>query len=235
MIDEPRRAPSARPGLFRPSTLRRLAVLGIALGALGARCNGTNLHEPVGHQTFSSPQAQPIVLSSDGALLFVAHTTSNRVSVVSTASLQESTSIPVGLEPVALAIKPDGSELWVSNHVSDSVSVVDLDLSNSTFLKVVATVQDIDANGVTQFDEPVGIAFASDAKAYVALSSRNDVAVVDTATYGVTGRIHITAQEPRALRVVGDRLYVAAFESNNQSELSICPDGPLPGLASFGS
>ena len=67
--------------------------------------------------------------------------------------------------------------------VSDSVSVIDLDESKRTFMHVVATVQDIDpASKATRFDEPMGIAFANERKAYVALSSENKIAVVDVAT-----------------------------------------------------
>lgn len=216
---------SPRPARFAALVL---ATALVASTQVGPSCNQTNLHEPVGQQTFTSPQSRPVALTPDGAFLVVANTTSNSVSVLRTADLSTLAEIEVGLEPVGVAIKPDGSEAWVSNHVSDSVSVIDLDAGSITYLRVVETVQDLDANGVTQFDEPVGIAFAGNAKAYVALSSRNDVAIVDTASYAVTGRIHITAQEPRSLFVSGERLYVAAFESGNQTELSICPDGGAP-------
>jgi YVTN family beta-propeller protein len=207
--------------------LRPLVLAAALLGAgqLGPTCSTTSTHEPKGQQTFTSPQSKPIVLSSDGTRLFVANTTSGSVSVIDTADHSTIAQIEVGLEPSGLALKPDGTELWVSNHLSDTVSVIDLVPGSPTQLRVVETIQDLDANGVTQFDEPVGIAFASDAKAYVALSSRNDVAVVDTQSYSVMGRIHITAQEPRSLAVRNGRLYVAAFESNNKSELSVCPAG----------
>jgi hypothetical protein len=95
---------------------------------------------------------------------------------------------------------------------------------------VIETIQDFDANGATLFDEPVGIAFASNTKAYVALSSRNDIAVVDAVNYEVTGRLHVTAQDPRAIAVRDGLLYVAAFESGNKSEISACNQltGSLP-------
>jgi YVTN family beta-propeller protein len=204
---------------------RRARTLAVILAALAGLAGNCSHHEPVGQQTFTSPQVRPIVLSPDGSMLFVANTTSRSVSAIRTADDGLEREIEVGLEPVALAVRPDGSELWVSNHVSDSVSVIDLDDQNATYLHVVETIQEFDANGGTLFDEPTGIAFANDSKAYVALSSRNDIAVVDANTYTVTGRIHITAQEPRAISVQGGHLYVAAFESFNQTELSVCPDG----------
>jgi YVTN family beta-propeller protein len=214
-----------RPGSVTPLS-RRWLVIATALLAfhqVGAGCNQNN-HEPKGQQTFASPQSKPIVLSADGSRLYVANTTSGTVSVIDTSDHSTLAEIEVGLEPCSLALKPDGTELWASNHLSDSVSVIDLE-AGDTQLRVIETIQDLDENGVSQFDEPVGIAFASDAKAYVALSSRNDIAVIDTVTYAVTGRLHVTAQEPRSLAVRNGRLYVAAFESNNQSELSVCPGG----------
>ena len=43
----------------------------------------------------------------------------------------------------------------------------------------------------------MGIAFASNEKAYVALSSANQIAVIDVGNRGVTKRLTITAQDPR--------------------------------------
>jgi YVTN family beta-propeller protein len=165
------------------------------------------------------------VVSPDGSSVWVANTTSNTVSLILTPSNAVSANIPVGIDPVGLAMRPDGLELWVANHISDSISVIDTDSTSASYLRVIETIQDVDGNGVTQFDEPVGIAFASNSKAYVSLSSRNDIAVIDATNYSVTGRIHITAQDPRAIAVQGGLLFVAAFESGNQSELSLCPTG----------
>lgn len=75
---------------------------------------------------------------------------------------------------MSVAVRPDGREVWVANHVSDSVSVIDANPASPTFLQVIATVQDFDpATKATRFDEPAGIAFASNEKAYVALASEN--------------------------------------------------------------
>jgi YVTN family beta-propeller protein len=132
-------------------------------------------------------------------------------------------------------VRPDGNEVWVANHVSDSVSVIDTDPASSSLHQVVETVQEVVSQTdpttplVTNFDEPVGIAFASNSKAYVALSSRDQIAVVDASTYTVTNQIDVNAQEPRAIKVRDGRLYVLPFESGNQSELAACPRG-LPGV-----
>ena len=174
---------------------------------------------PVKHSSFMSPHASPIVLH--GKHLFVTNTPADTVDVIDTTSRKVVARIPVGVDPVGLALRPDGKELWAANHVSDSVSVIDTDSSSPTHLQVIATVQEFDSKTkATRFDEPVGIAFASNKKAYVALSSENAIAVINVATRKVTKRLEITAQDPRAIRVRGNRLYVAPFESNNKTQLS---------------
>ena len=182
----------------------------------------------VGHPTFASPHARPIVIN--GAFVYVANTPADTVDVIDRGSRRIVRRIDVGVDPVSIAVRPDGNEVWVANHVSDSVSVIDAAPSSPTFQQVIATVQDIDpATLVTRFDEPVGIAFASNAKAYVALTTANQVAVVDVATRRVVSHLAIGAQEPRAIAVQGERLYVVPFESNNQSQLSGCREESIDG------
>ena len=175
----------------------------------------------VGHLTFMSPHASPIAVA--GGSVFVANTPADTVDVIDAASRTVTARVRVGIDPVGLAVRPDGTEVWVANHVSDSVSVIDADPASPTYLQVVATVQDVGTfSGATRFDEPVGIAFASDEKAYVALSSENQVAIVDVAARRVTGHITIRAQDPRVVAVRGGRLYVIPFESNNRTQISGC-------------
>ena len=100
------------------------------------------------------------------------------------------------------------------------MSIIDNDRTSSTFLRVIATIQDFDPNTSTRFDEPVGIAFANNTKAYIALSSENKIAVIDVATRQIKKRLEITAQDPRAIAVRDGRLYVIPFESNNKTQLS---------------
>lgn len=208
--------------------MSRVVVVGwvllcaVALVAGSAQAARPRVHENAGFELFESPQSNPLALSPDASRLYVANTTANTVEVYDTATRARLAIVPVGIEPVALAVRPDGNQLWVANHVSDSVSVVDTTPASATLHTVIETVQQVDANGVTQFDEPVGVAFASNQKAYVALSSRNRIAIVDAVNYAVTGSLPITAQDPRAIAVRDGRLYVTAFESGNQSELSVC-------------
>ncbi len=212
---------------MRTPTVRRgswllFALLLASLVALpGAQCGHGNNRELPGSQLFASPQTEPITISADGAWLYVAHTVAGTVLAIETAT-GNITTVRVGLEPVSVELRPDGSELWVANHVSDTVTVIDADDQSATFLEVQGTIQDLGTDLVTNFDEPADIAFASDAKAYVSLSSTNRIAVVDVASRTVTGHIDISAQEPRAIAVRNGLLFVAAFESGNQTEISVC-------------
>ncbi len=202
-----------------------LAMLALCVAA-GAGAAEAETDDPmsatdIGHPTFLSPHARPLAIH--GSFLYAANTPANTVDVIDTASRAVVARIPVGIDPVSVAVRPDGNEVWVANHISDSVSVIDTNSDNATYRRVIATVQDVDPETfATDFDEPVGIAFASDAKAYVALSPSNRIAIVDVATRVVTGHLDIRAQDPRAIAVRGDRLYVTVFESNNQSQLSGC-------------
>ena len=173
----------------------------------------------VGHPTFVSPHSRPIAVGEKH--VFVANTPADTLDVIDRASKAIVARVNVGIDPVSVAIRPDGKEVWVSNHVSDSVSVIDNNADSPTYLQVVATIQEFDPiTKATRFDEPVGIAFAGNDKAYIALSSENQVAVVNVSSRAITRRLTINAQDPRAIAVRGDRLYVIPFESNNKTQLS---------------
>ena len=179
--------------------------------------------DEIGHASFVSPHAQPIDLLPDGSRVYVANTPAGTVEVIDADDGRVLARISVGVDPVAVAVRPDGLEVWAANHISDSVSVIDSDPTSPTYHHVVATVQAFDTKTrSTRFDEPVGVAFASNTKAYVALSSENRIAIVDVVRRSVIGHLEITAQDPRAIAVRGDRLYVVPFESGNQTELSGC-------------
>ncbi|HIG31306.1 MAG TPA: YncE family protein [Verrucomicrobiales bacterium] len=175
--------------------------------------------DEVGYPDFLSPHSNPIAVSGDS--VFVVNTPADTLDVIDRKTGEIASRIHVGIDPVGLAVRPDGREVWVSNHVSDSVSVIDTDADSPTYLQVVATIQELDPDSkATRFDEPVGIAFASNEKAYVALSSENVIAVVEVQTRKIVKRIEIPAQDPRAITVRGGRLYVIPFESNNQTQIS---------------
>ena len=150
-------------GSYSHEAMKRLLAISINLLLYMMLVFSLNGQREIGHPAFMSPHFSPIVISEDK--VFVANTPCDTIDVLDAKSGRLLRRIPVGLDPVSLAVRPDGRELWVSNHVSDSVSVIDLDPSKRTFMHVVATVQDIDpASKATRFDEPMGIAFASNSK-----------------------------------------------------------------------
>ena len=182
--------------------------------------------EGIGHPVFASPHSKPIAAFDD--YVYVVNTPSDTVDVIDAQTRTIVNRINVGIDPVSAVARPDGMEVWVANHVSDTVSVIDTDPASPTFQNVVATVQAVHtATLSTDFDEPVGIAFANNDKAYVALGPANEIAVVDVATRNVGKRLEIRSQDPRAIAVRGDRLYVVAFESGNKSQLSGCFEGEI--------
>ena len=199
---------------------------------------------------FESGQVRPLALSADGHLLYAANTPDDRVEIFRVAgdSLQPVASVVVGLEPVALAERRPG-ELWVVNHLSDSVSIVDV--SSPAQAHVVRTL--------LVGDEPRDIVFAGPrrARAFVTTAHRGqntgrdpqlttpgvgraDVWVFDADRPGgsLAGApltvITLFADTPRALAVSADgrTVYAAAFHSGNQTtsihERIVTPGGGLP-------
>src|SRR2546427_4786354 len=77
--------------------------------------------------TLESGQVRPLALSPDGSQLFAVTTPDDRLEIFSVGSdgLTHTGSVPVGLEPVAVAARTNG-EVWVVNQLSDSVSIVDV-------------------------------------------------------------------------------------------------------------
>ena len=203
--------------------------------------------------TFESGQVRPLALSPDGTLLFAVNTPDGRLEIfdVTVSGLVPRGSVPVGLEPVAVAARTN-SEVWVVNHLSDSVSIVDV---GSDPPRVVRTL--------LVGDEPRDIVFAGSGgtRAFVTTAHRGqqrldpsiaavpgagdprfttpgigraDVWVFDATALGSTlggTPVKITTlfgDTPRALAVSadGNTVYAAVFKSGNQttslSEGAVC-------------
>ena len=73
----------------------------------------------IGHSSFLSPHASPITVH--GEHVFVANTPSDTVDVIAKSTREIFRRIDVGIDPVSIAVRPDDVEIWVANHVSDSV------------------------------------------------------------------------------------------------------------------
>ena len=202
---------------------------------------------------FESGPVRPVALTPDGNQLLVCNIPDNRLEIFSVGAggaLSHVASVPVGMEPVAVAARDNG-EAWVVNHLSDSVSVVDL---TSTPPQVVRTLlvgdepRDIVFSGTggnrafittarrgQQRTDPslVGtVAGAGNPFLTVAGIPRADVWVWDATDLGsgfggTPDRIiSLFGDTPRALATDGTTVYVAPLLSGNQTtavnEAAVC-------------
>src|SRR5881227_3488666 len=120
---------------------------------------------------FESGHARPLALSPGGDRLFALNTPDNRLTIytIGASGLSLAAEVPVGLEPVAVTARTNlagQTEVWVVNHLSDSVSVVEIDPSDVTRSRVARTLR--------VGDEPRDIVFAGSghARAFVTAARR---------------------------------------------------------------
>ena len=75
---------------------------------------------------FETLQVRPLAISPDGERLYALNTPDNRLEVYGIQNNRPCLAgeVEVGLEPVAVAVRSN-NEVWVVNHLSDSVSIVD--------------------------------------------------------------------------------------------------------------
>src|SRR5205814_5732660 len=102
-------------------------------------------HSANPYTLFETLQVRPLALSPSGERLYALNTPDNRLEVfrIVRDGLKLLGSVPVGLEPVALAVRSE-HEVWVANHLSDSVSIVDVgDMRVSRTLHVGDEPRDI--------------------------------------------------------------------------------------------
>ncbi|MFT3856872.1 MAG: hypothetical protein QM742_05030 [Aquabacterium sp.] len=184
--------------------------------------------------TFESGQVRPLAVSADGKRLYAVNTPDNRVEVFDITGFKprQIESIPVGLEPVAVALAPDG-KLWVVNHLSDSISIVDLSLKPARIVKTLLVG-----------DEPRDIVFAGPGNRWAFITAahrgqntgfdpqlttpgvgRADVWVFEATApgEGLTGKpltvLNMFGDTLRSLarNASGDRVYAAVFNSGNRT------------------
>jgi cysteine-rich repeat protein len=194
---------------------------------------------------FESGHVRPVTLSPDGSQLFAVNTPDNTLEIfdVGVGGLTHAASVPVGMEPVAVAARTN-DEVWVVNHLSDSISIVDL----SGAVPIVTRT-------LLVGDEPRDIVFAGTAgnRAFITTAHRGqhrthssisgvfggpnpadprlqtagidraDVWVFDALSLGSTlggtpvDVLTFFSDTPRALATDGTTVYVAAFMSGNQT------------------
>ena len=236
MLNQPVRSGCTRCGLVSLVVFVASMLLAAAASAAGPSV-----------VTFESGPVRPIAMSPDGSRLFVANTPNNTLDIfnVSAAGLSMAARVPVGMEPVAVAALSN-NEVWVVNHVSDSVSVVslsgmprvtrtllvgdeprDIVMAGSPRRMFITTAH----RGQQRTDPSLqGVPGAGDPQLTTPGVPRADVWVFDPANLGtgVGGKplriMSFFADTPRALAVSpdGNKVYVAAFKSGNQT--TVIPD-----------
>ncbi len=180
--------------------LARAAILSIGLAIPG----------PAGAEylNFESSHVHPIALTPSGSRLLAVNTPDSLLEVFAVATdggLHPLDSIPVGLEPVTVVARSE-TEAWVVNHLSDSVSIVNL-----TSGVVVRTL--------VVGDEPTDAVFAA-GKAFVAVSQEDAVKVFDLNLLDDPPIvIDLFGSDPRALAVShdGSKVYAVVLHSGNRT------------------
>ena len=206
--------------------------------------------------TFESGQVRPLALSPDGSRLFVVDTPDNQLEIfaVNGGTPLRTVSVPVGLEPVAVAARSN-DEVWVVNHLSDSISIVDVAANPPRVVRTLLVG-----------DEPRDIVFAGSGgnRAFITTAHRGqhrtdpslsgipgagdpqlttegigraDVWVFDANNLGSSlggtpiNIVTLFGDTPRALAVTpdGSSVFAAVFNSGNQtttvSEGAVCDGG----------
>lgn len=180
---------------------------------------------------FESGPVRPLAKSPNDNLLFATNTPDNRLEIfrIHAAGLTAIASVDVGMEPVAVAVRSN-TEVWVVNHLSDSISIVQLNPAG-----IWRTVRTLKVG-----DEPRDILFAGpdNSRAFITTAHRKsfedpgawdsgnaDVWVFDTNNLGQSAEgvpltvINFFSDVPRALAATpdGSTVYAAAFMSGNQT------------------
>ena len=181
---------------------------------------------------FESGQVRPLALSPNGNFLFAVNTPDHSLEIfqVQAPGLTRIASVPVGLEPVAVAARTN-DEVWVVNHLSDSVSVVRISPSGQVGL-VVRTL--------LVGDEPRDIVFAGpgNTRAFITTAHRGQNAPFDPqlTTPGI-GRADVWVFDANALgtSLGGDPLNIITLFSDTPRALAVTPDGQRVYAAAFHS
>lgn len=156
---------------------------------------------------FENHPVHALDLSPDQRTVAISHTADQRVQFMDVSSSEPILigSVLVGVDPVSVRFRSD-TEIWVVNHVSDSISIIDP--QSRQIKRTLATA-----------DEPYDVVFAA-GKAFVSCSQANRVQVFELDNLSANPvNLEIKGEDPRALALSPDGrfVYAAIFESGNAS------------------
>lgn len=206
---------------------------------------------PRDYVLFESGPVRPLAMSTDGQRLYAANTPDGKLEIfaVTDVGLVHLYSVPVGMEPVAVAVASNG-DVWVVNHLSDSVSIVDTQAITphvKTTLLVGDEPRDIVFGGAGNNRAFITTAHRgqhnpSDPQSTIPGVGRADVWVFESDASGALNDrqpltiLSLLGDTPRALAVSpdGETVYAAVFHSGNRTTtLPPANFSKLPPLTSF--
>ncbi|MCA1060685.1 beta-propeller fold lactonase family protein [Rossellomorea aquimaris] len=150
-----------------------------------------------------------ILQNKEGTELYIANLDANTVSIVDEKTQEVQKEIPVGKEPVQLALSPDEDRLYVSCRYDNKIDVISLEEG-----KVVDSYK--------VGSEPFGLMTSQNGKTlYVANYRENTIMMVDVKSGDVTETISVH-DRPRTLALTanGKKLYVPHYLSGEISVLN---------------
>ncbi|MBT8144163.1 MAG: hypothetical protein KJO55_05640, partial [Gammaproteobacteria bacterium] len=175
----------------------------------------------VGPTTFAlyeSGQVRPLALSSDKQVLYAVNTPDNRLELFDiSGTLNPLDGVPVGLEPVAVAVAPDG-KVWVVNHLSDSISVIDASSLPATVIQTLWVG-----------DEPRDIVFAGaqNERAFITTAHRGQNSPVDPNFNAAVGRADVWVFDSTTIDTLpgGEPETILTLFGDRPRPLAVSPDG----------
>ena len=171
---------------------------------------------------FESGQVRPLAITPDKKYLLAVNTPDAKLEIfkIKNDGLEHRVSLPVGMEPVSVAVR-NNEEAWVVNHLSDSVSIVSLNDKDSRVKRTLLVG-----------DEPRDIVFAGQnrSRAFITTAHRGQNSPIDPqlTTPGV-GRADVWVFDANlagsATSLGGQPLKILTFFADTPRALAVTPDG----------
>lgn len=162
---------------------------------------------------------------------YVTNFTANTVSAIDTSTNAVVATIPVGAEPVDVAVLPNGARAYVTNMGAGTVSMIEI-VSNTV------------ASTIPVGSKPRGIAISPDgSRAYVANSGDNTLSVIDLGSNAVVGPPIEVGTEPDGVAISpdGSRAFVAqrggnisVIDTATNAIVASVPDAQAPSRLAIG-